>query len=92
MICPGRRAPLDVLTQQLEPFQAQRPHAKPTKQASGLGLGFRVGVVAAVSRSRKQYHRRAKKALRRFLWIFFLNGVFLRLLFVTSFFNSCRQV
>ena len=62
MICPGRRAPLDVLTQQLEPFQAQRPHAKPTKQASGLGseLGLRVGVVAAVNRSRKQSHRRAK--------------------------------
>ena len=59
MICPGRRAPLDVLTQQLEPFQAQRPHAKPTKQASGLGLGFRVGVVAADSRDLlNQSHRR----------------------------------
>ena len=46
----------------MEPFQGQRPHGIPTKHASGLGLGlgFRVGVVAAVSRSRKQSHRRAK--------------------------------
>ena len=47
---------------------AQRPHGKATKHASGLGLalglGFRVGAVAAVSRSRKQYHRRGKTPLR----------------------------
>ena len=46
-------------------FQAQRAHGKATKHASGfaLGLGFRVGVVAAVSRARKQSHRREKKCL-----------------------------
>ena len=32
-------------------------HGTPTKHASGLGIGFPVWVVAAVSRSRKQSHR-----------------------------------
>ena len=59
-IFPSRRTSLEVPAQQLEPYRAQRPHSTPTKHASGLalrfGLGFWVGAVAAVSRSRKQSH------------------------------------
>ena len=44
------------------PSTATPPHTN--QAASGLGLGFRVGVVAAVSRSRKQSHRGAKSPLR----------------------------
>ena len=48
----------------IESFQAQEPHGTLTKQASGSGLGFQVRVVAVVTRSRKQSHRRQEKSLR----------------------------
>ena len=64
---PAQAQPSYVHAQQLEPFKAQRPHGKPTKPASGLlwlglGLGFRVEVMVAVSRSLTQNHLQGKNS------------------------------
>ena len=50
--------------QQLNHFQERQPHGTPAKHASGLGLEIGVGVVAAVSRGRKQSHCRGKNLSR----------------------------